>query len=92
MLCGQARALLSLGGPAQCVCAGQTADGQRQTVGYMPTGSGMGGGEWGKEQGSLGTSLLNWAIHLYRSKLEPLAEWFSSIKALQSLRPGGGCR
>lgn len=44
-------------------------------------------GEWRsagarKEQRQPGTFILNWAIHLYKSKLEPLAEPFSSIKDL----------
>lgn len=36
----------------------------------------------GKRARQPGTFILNWAIHLYKSKLEPLAEPSSSIKDL----------
>lgn len=42
-----------------------------------------------EEQGSLGIFILNWAIHLCKSRLELLAELFSSITDLQSLQLGG---
>lgn len=75
------------------------ADGCRQhwTEGHMPRG--MGGGDRGVGGGTGGDGeqskaawvpfILNWAIHWYKSKLEPWAGPFSSIKALQSLQPGG---
>ena len=50
----------------------------------MPVGNGMvgGGSGDGERARQPGTFILNWAIHLYKSKLEPLAEPSSSIKDL----------